>query len=112
MPRYVNVIHMMPETDEGLEVVAIVEVPDAIDDVYNALEYAFRWTQNLEGSWSRDDLPNNPDRNPNVIVKGNLPVHNGKTYGMRSTSVGDLMVLNGGPDTYKVARFGFEKVER
>ena len=41
---------------------AAAEVSAPCKDVYEALEYAFRWTQNISGSWSKkigDDANDN-----------------------------------------------------
>jgi hypothetical protein len=81
-----------------------------------ALEYAYRVTQNIDGSWSKGpaiewegEIHNNPDYNPNITVIQPLHEKNGNTYGLRSTSMGDEMIMNG--KTYRVASFGFTKVE-
>jgi hypothetical protein len=37
-----------------------------------------------------------------------LPVYEGKTFGMRSTSMGDQMLM--GTTKYKVAAMGFEEI--
>ena len=68
------------------------------------LDYAFRWTQNLEGSWSTKD--GNPDNNTDVTVIAPLPVHDGRTMGHRSSMVGDIFILDG--VRYRVDSFGFE----
>jgi hypothetical protein len=81
-----------------------------------ALEYAYRATQNIEGSWSKGPaiewegkIHNNPDFNPNIKVIQPLHEKNGKTYGLRSTSVGDEMIMAG--KVFRVASFGFKPVE-
>ena len=80
-----------------------------------ALEYAYRWTNNVMGSWSRDRYMNergetvvNEDYNPNVMVMADLHKKDGQTYGLRSTSVGDWMLL--GNKRYEVASMGFKEV--
>ena len=75
------------------------------------LEYAYRWTNNVMGSWSIkkeffDDGEPNGDFNPNVKVMA--PLHEGG-MGLRSTSVGDQMLI--GNKKYVVARMGFETLE-
>jgi hypothetical protein len=84
--------------------VAVVEAP--MDDVMEALEYAYRWTNNIAGSWSRTDIEDNGDFNPNVTRVA--PLHEGG-YGLRSTSMGDVMFTEDGK--YEVAMFGFKKCE-
>ncbi len=71
-------------------------------DIGQALEYAFRWTQNLNGSWSK---PGTPDSNPNVTVRAPLPIWDGMIYGHRSSMVGDEFVVGG--VSYYVASHGF-----
>lgn len=82
--------------------VATFAAPDNIDAT-TALEVAYRWSQNIEGSWSRKF---NPDKHPSMTVLAPLPVHDGKTYGHRSTSVGDRMKI--GDQWYAVAGMGFK----
>jgi hypothetical protein len=109
----IMVIHSDRETGNQ-EVVAAV-VFDGNNPI-NAMDYAFRWTNNIDGSWSQGEdiavdghLYENPDFNPNVKVLAPLPTYLGRTYGHRSTSVGDVMIVDG--EAYRVASFGFEKVE-
>ena len=90
-------------------VVAFVDVPDGTDDM-NAMEYAYRWTNNVMGSWSRkekffEDGSENGDYNENVTVMA--PLHEGG-MGLRSTSMGDQMLV--GTKKYEVAMFGFEEI--
>ena len=92
--------------------VAFVEVGERTGN--EALEYAYRWTNNVEGSWSLgvrefEDGESNGDFNPAVTVVGPMHVdENGKTWGLRSTSVGDHMLM--GTEKYVVASFGFDKL--
>jgi hypothetical protein len=76
------------------------------EDVDAALEYAYRYTNNVDGSWS---MKIGSDANDDVTVLASLPVANGRTYGLRSTSMFDRMVLDG--KTYKVDMMGFKEVE-
>lgn len=94
--------------------VAFVNVPEDYD-VTEALEYAYRRTQNIEGSWSKGktfewdgEVYDNPDFSEDVTVMAPLHERDGKTYGLRSTSMGDQMLF--GVDKYEVSAFGFEKV--
>jgi hypothetical protein len=82
--------------------VASVETPETGED---ALEYAYQATQNIEGSWSR---PGNPDYREYVTVRAPLPFYDGRTMGLRSSMMGDRLVLDG--TTYEVASFGFKQV--
>ena len=98
----VAVIHTAFE--DSPRTVAFVEVGDRTGN--DALEYAYRWTQNIMDSWS---LKMPEDGNDDVTVVGELPVdENGKKWGLRSTSMGDQILM--GATKYKVAAFGFEEI--
>ena len=81
--------------------VAFVDVPE-FPTLIETLEYAYRWTQNIMDSWS---LKMPEDGNDAVTVVGDVS----DGYGLRSTSVGDQMLV--GNVKYKVARFGFETLD-
>ena len=66
------------------------------------LEYAYRWTQNIFDSWS---LKMPEDGNDDVTVMGDIS----SGYGLRSTSVGDQVLV--GNEKYVVAPCGFETLE-
>ena len=83
--------------------VATVEAPETA--VTHALDYAWIWTNNTTGSWSR---PGNPNHSRHVTVRAPLPVHNGQTYGLRSSMVGDRFTV-GGKD-FIVEPFGFREL--
>lgn len=100
----VAVIHTAFE--DSPRTVAMVAVGDRTGD--EALEYAYHRTQNIGGSWSRNDFEDNPDYSEDVTVMADLPVHDGVTYGLRSTSMGDQMLL--GNEKYKVAMCGFDRI--
>jgi len=88
--------------------VAFVDVPEEISafgTTDECLEYAYRWTNNIMGSWSRNDIEDNGDYNPNVTVMA--PLNEGG-MGLRSTSMGDQMLI--GNKKYEVAMCGFEEV--
>jgi hypothetical protein len=109
----IMVIHTDRETNNQ-EAVAVVTFNGT--DVDAGLDYAYRWTNNIDGSWSQGEevvfdgrLYDNTDFNQNVKVLAPLRKHLGRAYGHRSSSVGDIMVIDG--ETYKVASFGFEKME-
>ena len=94
--------------------VATIDIADMKGD--EALEYVFRVTQNLEGSWSKGpaiewngEIHNNPDFNPNITLLVPLPERDGNTLGLRSTSVDDQILL--GNKKYRVAYAGFEALE-
>jgi len=83
--------------------VALVEVHDRTGT--DALEYAYRWTNNVVGSWS---MKQGGDANDDVTVVADLHNIRGTTYGLRSTSMGDHMLL--GNTKYKVSMVGFEEL--
>ena len=107
------VLHTDRQTNKQEAVAAVTFDGDNIEA---GLEYAYRWTNNLDGSWSQGEefvmegrLYDNPDFNSNVKVLAPLRNFMGRICGHRSSSVGDVMVVDG--ESYKVASFGFEKME-
>ena len=96
----VAVIHTAFESKPST--VAFVEVPNDAETLTDKLEFAYRWTQNIMDSWS---LKGPADGNDKVTVVGDVS----DGYGLRSTSVGDQMLV--GNVKYKVARFGFETLD-
>lgn len=97
--------------EEGETPKAVARVTTSGMDLFQATEYAYRWTNNIDGSWS---MKLGEDANDDVEVIAPLIQHNGKAYGLRSTSVGDVMIVDDGEgfvDTFKVAGMGFEPCE-
>ena len=82
-----------------------VNIPEDVQSTDDALEYAYRWTNNVMGSWSRTDIEDNGDYNPNVTLMASLGEGG---MGLRSTSMGDQMLI--GNKKYTVAAFGFEEI--
>lgn len=77
------------------------------EDMNEALEHAYRYTNNVEGSWSMK-IGGDACDDVNVLA----PLHvtkDGRTMGLRSTSMFDRMVVGG--KTYKVDMMGFKEVE-
>ena len=72
-----------------------------------ACEYAYRWTQNIADSWSHPQGV--ADKNENVVIVGELPVRGGKTFGLRSSMMGDRFYINSG-SVYDCAMLGFDEV--
>ena len=77
-----------------------------------ALEYVHRITQNIEGSWSKgelfDDGTVNPDYNEDIRLTTMLETdEDGVTWGLRSTSMGDIVELQG--KRWVVAMMGFKE---
>jgi hypothetical protein len=93
--------------------VAFVEVGERTGS--DALEYAYRLTQNVDGSWSKGPViewegqeHDNGDYSEDITVMQPLHVSEGKTYGLRSTSVGDHILF--GTVKYRVDSFGFSEL--
>ena len=93
----VAVIHTAFE--DSPRTVAFIEVGKRTGN--DALEYAYRWTQNIMDSWS---LKMPEDGNDDVTVMGEIV----DGMGIRSTSVGDQILM--GTKKYKVAFAGFEEI--
>ena len=108
----VAVIHTVFE--DAPTTVALIEVGDMTEN--EALNYAFRATQNIDGSWSRGVTfehagveYDNPDFDQNVKVMAALPVSKmGYTMGHRSTMVGDQILV--GTKKFVVEFSGFEQI--
>ena len=89
----------------GYTRVAVVTVYH--NDEKEACEYAYRWTQNIHDSWSHPE--GIEDKNPNVEIVGELPTRGGKTFGLRSSMMGDRFYISSG-SVYDCAMIGFEEV--
>jgi len=86
--------------------IATVEAPHAVHE--EACEYAYRWTQNIMDSWSKN-MPQ--DGNANVEVVQPLHVdEQGNEWGHRSSAMGDYFEADG--TLYKCAAVGFEPAEK
>ena len=108
MPKETNqtvaVIHTAFEDKPST--VALVQTKEGMS-LIEKLEYAYRWTQNIMDSWS---LKMPMDGNDDVTVMGELTVdENGQKWGLRSTSVGDQILV--GTEKYVVAPFGFKTLD-
>ena len=112
----ISVIHSAFE--DAPKTVALIEVGniDVLGEM-QALEYAYHRTQNIQGSWSRaeemyynGEAVFNEDFSSDVTVLAELPVskRSGEVMGLRSTSMGDTMLL--GNKKFKVAMCGFEEI--
>lgn len=110
----VTVIHMphpSAPVDEDAVRVAEVSIPAEIKSDTEACEYAYRWTQNIMGSWSIKD--GNADNNDNV--RRMCPLHEGG-MGLRSSMMGDHFIVhsdnawshNEQGEVYECAMLGFE----
>ena len=85
---------------EGFTPVAEVNFPDG-HNITDVLEYAFRWTNNVMGSWSKKI---GEDANDDVTVL----VEREDGLGLRSTSMFDRMEVDG--VEYEVSMVGFKEV--
>ena len=113
----VKVYHsaMFGRPDSGFSLVAKVAVPEDEDPMVS-LEYAFRWTNNVRGSWSKEEVISYMNEYGDKVTEANGDYNKDVTpydlrddgLGTRSTSVEDLMTLNG--VVYKVADCGFEEI--
>ena len=98
MPLRVKVFHVRYEGPNPAHI-ATVQAPH--HNHTEACEYAFRWTQNIEDSWSKK-MP----RDGNDAVTVEVPLTT--TLGHRSTAVGDYFEVE--DQFYKCAPIGFERV--
>jgi hypothetical protein len=89
----------------GFDPVAIVDA-SAYHDKYEALEYAWRYTNNVVGSWSKKI---GEDANDDVTVLQERE----DGLGLRSSMVGDRFTVEDifGTSVYSVMPFGFEKID-
>jgi hypothetical protein len=108
--KIVSIYHREQFGDCQSPLVHVADISIEADmDVYDALEHAYARSQNIEGSWSRGPVINgqqNLDFDANIKRIAPLPVHDGRVYGLRSSSVGDVLCLDG--RAYDVAGFGFK----
>ena len=98
----VTVYHKDFENPNSFTRVAVVNADT--DKPKEALNYAYRWTQNIMDSWS---LKMENDGNDDVEVVGELKVIDGKTYGLRSSMIGDRFYVEGYP-SYECDIVGFK----
>tara|TARA_R110000868_G_scaffold124961_2_gene330177 strand:+ start:2029 stop:2424 length:396 start_codon:yes stop_codon:yes gene_type:complete len=113
----VKVYHsaMFGRPDSGFSLVAKVAVPEDKDPM-DCLEYAFRWTNNVNGSWSKEEVVSYMNEYGDEVTEANGDYNKDVTslailedgLGARSTSVEDRMILNG--VVYKVDGCGFEEL--
>jgi len=100
----VTVLHMerneITGDTEGFTPVAEVNFADG-HNTMDILEYAFRWTNNVMGSWSKKI---GEDANDDVTVL----VEREDGLGLRSTSMFDRMEIGG--IVYEVAMCGFKEL--
>jgi len=104
--KLVTVIHAAFEKTPV--VVAKVKIHSHLDGQV-ACEYAYRWTNNVLGSWSRKEKEingyENGDFNEDVEVIKPIKF---RAMGLRSTSMGDYMLFDG--KKYEVDMAGFKEI--
>ena len=102
----ITVYHNDFETNSSFTRVAVVNAP--MTDVNEALEYAYRYTNNVMGSWS---MKIGGDANDNVEVTAPLHIskRTGEEMGLRSSMMGDRFYVQG-DEAYEVAMCGFEVI--
>ena len=123
----IDVIHKVFSDKDNPRTVATFTIPkELLNNIDHCLEYAYQNTQNVFGSWSKENVEGQDDNwywDDSVEVK--VPLHvddEGKEWGLRSTSVGDEMVvkIKVVTDTvseckvaqkYEVTDIGFKKVK-
>jgi len=113
----VKVFHNeLNEISETYNLVEIAHINANCDNVDHALEYAYRRTNNIEGSWSMGPTIKidskeieNADYSVDITVCKELKMYKGQLYGHRSSMMNDVFEVDG--TRYKVAMFGFEEVE-
>ena len=113
----VTVIHMPHPADTESDAVRVAEVtiPAEITTESGACEYAYRWTQNILGSWSKK-FYGNADNNDNVKVLAPLHEIDGELFGLRSSMMGDHFIVHSDNawshseegEVYECAMLGFE----
>ena len=87
--------------------IATVAAPEDCGSAASAAEYAYRWTQNIMDSWSKN-MP--ADGNDRVTVVEPLHVDDkGNEWGHRSSAMGDYFEVENA--LYKCAAVGFEPAE-
>ncbi len=123
----IDVIHKVFSDEGNPRTVATVTIPkELLNNIDHCLEYAYQNTQNVFGSWSKENVEgqdDNLDWRDDVEVK--VPLHvdsTGKEWGLRSSSVGDEMVVKikvtwddhsewRVAQKYEVTDIGFKKVK-
>lgn len=84
------------DSTEGMEFELVAKVmAETIDDVW-------RLTNNVDGSWSKGEFIDygegsrrNGDYSQDITVMCPLPIYDGVEYGLRSSSVGDVVFSEG-----------------
>ena len=118
LKRYTLIHSAFLDADETATEVAVIDLEQDGQSRIQDLETVFRLTQNIEGSWSQGskiwtssgDCIVNEDYDERVCTIVPLPVHKGRRYGLRSTSVGDHIKTDCG-ELWICASVGWERVD-
>lgn len=92
----VTLVHYQ-RTEQSFVPTAIIHFDTRLE-TFEALDRTFAMTQNIEGSWSRGRVFNgtiNKDHDPRIERLIPLHVVDGTVYGLRSTSMGDIAIIDG-----------------
>lgn len=118
LKRYTLIHSAFLDADETATEVAVIDLEQDGQSRIQDLETVFRLTQNIEGSWSQGskiwtssgDCIVNEDYDERVCTIVPLPVHKGRRYGLRSTSVGDHIKTDCG-ELWICASLGWKRVD-
>jgi hypothetical protein len=108
------------DLEGGVPTTTMMAVVDLGGDhgIEDALEYVYRVTQNIQGSWSKGEFFENGERNPDFneaidVIEPLVKDFWGDVLGHRSMMVGDwihLIAANGGNiGWWRVAPIGFKE---
>lgn len=118
LKRYTLIHSAFLDADETATEVAVIDLEQTGQSRIQDLETIFRLTNNIDGSWSqghqiqtRDgDWIENEDYDERVCTIVPLPVHKGRKYGLRSTSVGDHIKTDCG-ELWICCSMGWKRVD-
>ena len=118
LKRYTLIHSAFLDADETATEVAVIDLEQTGQSRMQDLETVFQITQNIEGSWSQGGLIQtrdgewikNEDYDERVCTIVPLPVHKGRKYGLRSTSVGDHIKTDCG-ELWICASLGWKRVD-
>ena len=118
LKRYTLIHSAFLDADETATEVAVIDLEQTGQSRIQDLETVFQITQNIEGSWSQGskiwtssgDCIVNEDYDERICTIVPLPVHKGRRYGLRSTSVGDHVKTDCG-ELWICASMGWKQVD-
>ena len=118
LKRYTLIHSAFLDADETATEVAVIDLEQDGQSRIQDLETIFRLTNNIDGSWSQGskiwtssgDCIVNEDYDERICTIVPLPVHKGRRYGLRSTSVGDHVKTDCG-ELWICASMGWKQVD-